>query len=233
VTVETYGVEQLLRDLREYTCPVHGCEASLSSGSLLCRGHWRLVPSDLKREVWEAVRKIDRIGKRYETAQDGSPRQARLADEWLGAETICREVQLRAVIVASERAGARPDDVGSAGQTTPRKGGCMKIKTSVNSDGCATVAIINPETQETIDTRSVEPGQEVEITAVNAHDPADLQVGEVCAIAAPVAGEGGEGAQDAGAGEGGEAAGAGEGEAAAGEGAGEGSATGEGESATP
>lgn len=211
MTVETYGVEQLLRDLREYTCPVHGCEAAPRSGSLLCPGHWRLVPADQKREVYEIVRRIERLAKRYDTAQDGSPRQARLADEWLRDETICREVQLRAVIVASERAGARPDDVGSAGQTTPRKGGCMKIKTSVNSDGCATVAIINPETQETIDTRSVEPGQEVEITAVN---PADLHVGEVCAIAAP-------------------AAGAGEGEAAAGEGAGEGSATGEGESATP
>jgi hypothetical protein len=35
-------------------CPVEGCQARIARQLLVCRVHWRLVPPDLKREVWRA-----------------------------------------------------------------------------------------------------------------------------------------------------------------------------------
>jgi len=230
VNSETYGTEQLLADLRAYTCPVHGCDSSLRSNSLMCRGHWALVPADQKREVYEQVRRLERIGKRYERAEPGSARQGALATEYLTEEDQMREIQLRAVIVASERAGARPEPVGSAGQTTPRKGGSMKIRVLSGAD-TANVELLDADGGVT-SCIVVEPGQEVELTTANTPDN-PVEVGEVCGTAErTAAAETGESGETAGEGEAsGEGAGAGEGEGAA-SGEGEGSAAGEG-SATP
>lgn len=49
----------------------------------------------------------------------------------------------------------------------------------INNDGCATVAVINPTTQECVSTCEVEPGQRVVATVENAHEASDIQVGEV------------------------------------------------------
>jgi hypothetical protein len=223
---ETYGTEQLLADLRAYTCPVHGCESSLRSNSLMCRGHWALVPADQKREVYEQIRRLERIGKRYERAEPGSKRQGDLATEDLREEDLLREIQLRAVIVASERAGARPEPVGSAPKTIPRKGGCMKIKVCRVEDGPARVDVLTAE-GETVTCVEVNAGQEVEIAIANTPDTPPT-VGEVCETAASGegeaagAGEGeGESATAGGEGEGGEPASGAEGEggASGGEGA--------------
>jgi hypothetical protein len=219
VIVETYGTEQLLEDLRAYRCPVHGCEASPRSGSLMCPGHWRLVPADQRREVYEQVRRLERIGKRYERAEPGTKRQGNLATEYLTEEDVLREVQLRAVIVAGERSGARPEPVGSAPQTTPRMGGCMKIKVCRIEDGPARVEVVNPATGESVSCVDVNAGQEVELTLPEVHEADGIQVGEV--VETPPQGDAGSGEAaetgeapaGEGSGEGGEAAGAGEGEA--------------------
>ena len=117
VSAEVYGPEQLIRDLTDDVCPVHDCDRETTPHALLCVGHWRLVPADLRREVMEAVRRVGRVASAYDRASGGSgvvdhvnPSSAerRLASEWLEAEDIMREAQLRAVIVASERGGARP-----------------------------------------------------------------------------------------------------------------------------
>jgi len=100
---EVYGVEELLVDLRAERCPVQDCDRG--SSGLMCRGHWRLVPGDQKREVYEAVRRIQRLGRRYDAAD--ARQQERLAPLYLADEDALREAQLRAVIVASERAGAQ------------------------------------------------------------------------------------------------------------------------------
>lgn len=114
---DEYGPEQLLRDLTDDRCPVHGCEEGTSSRALMCIGHWRLVPADVRREVMEAVRRVGRIATEYDrvsgssgTIDHVSPsrREQRVATDWLEAEDAMRDAQLRAVIVASERAGARP-----------------------------------------------------------------------------------------------------------------------------
>lgn len=102
---EVYGIEQLAADLHADRCPVHGCESSTGSRNLMCRGHWRLVPSDLKAEVRETVRRVIAVSRRYDAATGAQ--QGRLASIWLEDEAAMREAQLRAVIVASERAGAR------------------------------------------------------------------------------------------------------------------------------
>lgn len=193
MTVETYGVEQLVADLQEGRCPCHGCEDTTAGARsyLMCGGHWRLVPADAKREVYEAVRRVNGIASRYEGA-DGAPQQARLADLYFEAETEMRECQLRAVIVSSERAGAWPEPVQSPTKSTPRKGASMEIQITNDGDGCAHVSIVNPSSGETIDSRVVNGGEQVTVTAVNAHEASDLVVGEVAAVPAPDAEGAGE-----------------------------------------
>lgn len=61
----------------------------------------------------------------------------------------------------------------------------MQIKTSIDGDGCGHVEIINPASGETVEARTVQPGQEVTVTAINAHDPSELQVGDVAPTAPP------------------------------------------------
>lgn len=104
---EVYGVEQLLEDLAADRCPCDPCDFPNPGGSLMCRGHWRLIPADGKREVYEAVKRVNGIATRYEAAALPA-QQDSLATLFFEAETEMRECQLRAVIVASERAGARP-----------------------------------------------------------------------------------------------------------------------------
>lgn len=54
----------------------------------------------------------------------------------------------------------------------------MQIK--VNNHGETThVSVVNPATDETIASAALDKDQEVVVTAVNAHDAADIQVGEV------------------------------------------------------
>lgn len=114
---EVYGVEQLVRDITDDRCPVHGCEEPTSSRALMCVGHWRCAPADVRREVMEAVHRVSRIATEYDrvsgssgTIDHVSPsrREQRVAEDWLEAEQAMRDAQLRAVIIASERAGARP-----------------------------------------------------------------------------------------------------------------------------
>ena len=114
---DEYGVEQLVRDLTDDRCPAHGCEEATSSRALMCIGHWRCVPADVRREVMEAVRRVGRIASEYDRVSGSSgtidhvapsPREQRVATEWLEAEEAMLDAQLRAVIVASERSGARP-----------------------------------------------------------------------------------------------------------------------------
>jgi hypothetical protein len=65
----------------------------------------------------------------------------------------------------------------------------MEIKVC-NYGEATKVVITNPATGETVAEQELTGNQEVVITAVNAHDPSDLQVGEV-GEAAPPAPEGG------------------------------------------
>jgi hypothetical protein len=43
----------------------------------------------------------------------------------------------------------------------------------------ATVEVVNPETKEVLSCTELTNGQSVTVTSVNAHDPSDIQVGEV------------------------------------------------------
>jgi len=36
------------------TCPVPGCDRTKPSTHLMCKGHWAMVPKDLRDEVWSA-----------------------------------------------------------------------------------------------------------------------------------------------------------------------------------
>jgi hypothetical protein len=102
---DVYGTEQLIDDLQANRCPAHGCDFPTTERALMCRGHWRLVPADARREVMECVRRVQRVGKRYDSADAGG--QDRLWRIYLEDEAAMRDAQLRAVILASERAGAR------------------------------------------------------------------------------------------------------------------------------
>lgn len=113
---DEYGVEQLVRDITDDVCPAHGCDLGTTPHALLCPGHWRCVPADLRREVMETVRRVSRIASEYDRASGSSgvidhvnpsARERSLAAAWLQAEDAMRDAQLRAVIVASERSGAR------------------------------------------------------------------------------------------------------------------------------
>src|SRR3954468_7580419 len=114
---EVYGVSELVADIDADRCPVHGCELETTPQALMCPGHWRLVHADARREVMEAVWRVSRLSAEYDRASghrgsidhvNPSALEARVANEWLEAEQAMREAQLRAVILAGERAGARP-----------------------------------------------------------------------------------------------------------------------------
>lgn len=112
----------------------------------------------------------------------------------------------------------------------------MKIKTAVNSDGCATVALCDADGTP-VETRTIEPGQELETSLATVTDPQQVSVGEVCETGAATSeseardATGGESAAADTGGEGGETADAGE--TAGGEGAGKDCGEGEGEAPTP
>ena len=46
-------------------CPIPGCTGSAHPGQLLCLRHWRMVPSQLKTDVWTTWRAVRfRTGKK-------------------------------------------------------------------------------------------------------------------------------------------------------------------------
>jgi hypothetical protein len=51
-------------------CPVPNCPAIIAKGRLMCAEHWKLVPKDLKHEVWaeykDSKRGFVNYGKRRE-----------------------------------------------------------------------------------------------------------------------------------------------------------------------
>lgn len=194
MTTEIYGVEQLEADLEAYTCPVHGCESALSGNVLMCRNHWGLVHADQKREVYECVRRLNRLAKRFDRSDRGTPKSNAIAGEYFEADDILREVQLRAVILASERSGCRAEPVDSASQSTPRKGGSMKIEV-VNQDGTAKVTVTHGEEQ-LADTVTVEPGHSAEVRlSVDTPPPVEVSAPEPT----PAPGDGSEPAAEGGA----------------------------------
>jgi hypothetical protein len=55
--VEGRGPGDLLLALgQQGFCPVPGCCAGIDSSRLMCRGHWRLVPWELRAAVWATWR---------------------------------------------------------------------------------------------------------------------------------------------------------------------------------
>ena len=55
--VEGRGPGDLLLALgQQGACPVPGCCARIDSSRLMCRGHWRLVPWELRAAVWATWR---------------------------------------------------------------------------------------------------------------------------------------------------------------------------------
>lgn len=46
-----------------HTCHAHGCSAAVPPELLMCRRHWRLVPTPLKRAVWRFFRPDQEIRK--------------------------------------------------------------------------------------------------------------------------------------------------------------------------
>ena len=55
--VEGRGPGDLLLALgQQGSCPVPGCCAGIDSSRLMCRGHWRLVPWELRAAVWATWR---------------------------------------------------------------------------------------------------------------------------------------------------------------------------------
>lgn len=54
----------------------------------------------------------------------------------------------------------------------------MQIKVLHEGD-CASVLVVNPATSETLENVHLATGQGVTLTAVNAHEPSDIQVGTV------------------------------------------------------
>lgn len=75
----------------------------------------------------------------------------------------------------------------------------MQIKVCRIEDGPAKVEIINPATGETLSCTEVNAGQELTMTLPNAHEPSDIEVGEV--VGSEEAAAAGEGSGD-GSGEG-------------------------------
>lgn len=109
-----YSIAAMLADLRAYTCPVLDCEVSLPSGRWMCLGHWRLVPAEIRGDVYAAVYRNRRAAHAHHRASGGSgvvnhvdpsPEEAAATEEWMAASSAMHEAQLRAVIVADEASG--------------------------------------------------------------------------------------------------------------------------------
>jgi hypothetical protein len=55
----------------------------------------------------------------------------------------------------------------------------MQIQVLNDGDGCAHVSLVNPATGETLSTTQVLADQQLTVTAVNAHEASDIEVGQV------------------------------------------------------
>lgn len=54
-------MKELDESLADGVCPVDRCDNPLTTGSLMCRRHWFMVPRPMRDEVWATWRSFLRL----------------------------------------------------------------------------------------------------------------------------------------------------------------------------